>query len=158
MKLTRKNRQLGEKPVPVPLCPPQTPHGLTRDRTRASAVEVRRLTAWAMARPSNFEIINPAVRLSWTFISCSAMGTNCLFLFRPKTGVNTHNIISLSMCALSSATLMQFAVSKLIYEVVLLFVTWSSMWQASRGICGASVAFLRVLRFSPVNFHSTNDL
>jgi hypothetical protein len=33
MKLTGENRQLGEKPVPVPLCPPQTPHGLTRDRT-----------------------------------------------------------------------------------------------------------------------------
>jgi hypothetical protein len=28
MKLTGENRQLGEKPVPVPLCPPQTPHGL----------------------------------------------------------------------------------------------------------------------------------
>jgi hypothetical protein len=35
------------KPVPVPLCPPQIPHGLTRDRTRASAVEGRRLAAWA---------------------------------------------------------------------------------------------------------------
>jgi hypothetical protein len=33
MKLTGENRQLGEKPVPVPLCPPQNPHGLTRDRT-----------------------------------------------------------------------------------------------------------------------------
>jgi hypothetical protein len=42
---------LGEKPVPVPLCPPQIPHGLTRDRTQASAVGGRRLTAWAMARP-----------------------------------------------------------------------------------------------------------
>jgi hypothetical protein len=51
MKLTGENRQLGEKPVPVPLCPPQTPRGLTRDRTRASAVEGRRLTASAMARP-----------------------------------------------------------------------------------------------------------
>jgi hypothetical protein len=29
MKLTGENRQLGEKPVPVPLCPLQTPHGLT---------------------------------------------------------------------------------------------------------------------------------
>jgi hypothetical protein len=46
-----KTDNSGEKPVPVPLCPPQTPHGLTRDRTRASAVEGRRLTAWAMARP-----------------------------------------------------------------------------------------------------------
>jgi hypothetical protein len=41
----------GEKPVPVPICPPQIPHGLTRDRIRASAVVGRRLTAWAMARP-----------------------------------------------------------------------------------------------------------
>jgi hypothetical protein len=45
MKLTGENRQLGEKPVSVPLCPPQTPHGLTRVRTRASAVEGRQLTA-----------------------------------------------------------------------------------------------------------------
>jgi hypothetical protein len=28
MKSTGKNRQLGEKPVPVPLCPPQISHGL----------------------------------------------------------------------------------------------------------------------------------
>ena len=28
-----KTEVLGEKPVPVPLCPPQIPHGLTRDRT-----------------------------------------------------------------------------------------------------------------------------
>jgi hypothetical protein len=46
-----KTEELGEKPVPVPLCPPQIPHGLTRDRTRASAVRGRRLTAWTMARP-----------------------------------------------------------------------------------------------------------
>jgi hypothetical protein len=45
MKLTGENRQLEEKPVPVPLCPPQTPHGLTRNQTRASPVRGRRLTA-----------------------------------------------------------------------------------------------------------------
>jgi hypothetical protein len=28
MQLTGENRQLGEKPVPVPLCPPQISHGL----------------------------------------------------------------------------------------------------------------------------------
>jgi hypothetical protein len=43
-----KPEELGEKPVPVPLCPPQIPHGLTRERTRASAVRGRRLTTWAM--------------------------------------------------------------------------------------------------------------
>jgi hypothetical protein len=46
-----KPEVLGEKPVPVPLCSPQTPHAFNRDRTRASAVRGRRLTAWAMARP-----------------------------------------------------------------------------------------------------------
>jgi hypothetical protein len=46
-----KTEVLGEKPVPVPLCPPQIPHGLTRDRTRFSAVTGRRLTACATARP-----------------------------------------------------------------------------------------------------------
>jgi hypothetical protein len=50
--LQRKTEELGEKPVPVPLCPPQISHGLTRDRTRTSAVGGRRLTAWAMARPT----------------------------------------------------------------------------------------------------------
>jgi hypothetical protein len=34
----RKTEVLGEKPVQVPLCPPQIPHGPTRDRNRASAV------------------------------------------------------------------------------------------------------------------------
>jgi hypothetical protein len=46
-----KTEELGKKPVPVPLCPPQIPHGLTRTRTRASAVRGRRLTNWALARP-----------------------------------------------------------------------------------------------------------
>jgi hypothetical protein len=40
--------ELGEKPVPVPFCPPQTPHGLT---WREPAVRGRRLTTLAMARP-----------------------------------------------------------------------------------------------------------
>jgi hypothetical protein len=47
-----KTEELGEKPVPVPLCPPQIPHGLTRAWTWASAVRGRRLTTWAMPRPT----------------------------------------------------------------------------------------------------------
>jgi hypothetical protein len=46
-----KPEELGEKLVSVPLCPPQIPHGLTRARTRASAVRGQRLTAWVTARP-----------------------------------------------------------------------------------------------------------
>jgi hypothetical protein len=45
-----KTEGLGEKPVPVPLCPPQIPHGLTWLRNRASSVRSRRLTAWAISR------------------------------------------------------------------------------------------------------------
>jgi hypothetical protein len=40
-----KPKYSGGKPVPMSLCPPQIPHGLTRDRTLASAVRGRRLTA-----------------------------------------------------------------------------------------------------------------
>jgi hypothetical protein len=48
-----KTEVLGEKPVPVPFCPAQIPHELSRGRTRASAVTGRRRTAWAMARPND---------------------------------------------------------------------------------------------------------
>jgi hypothetical protein len=41
----------GKKPVPVPLCPPQFPHGLIRAGTLTSAVRGRRITAWVIARP-----------------------------------------------------------------------------------------------------------
>jgi hypothetical protein len=51
MKIGRGNRSTRRKPVPVPLCPPQSPHDLTRARTRAAAVGSQRLTAWARARP-----------------------------------------------------------------------------------------------------------
>jgi hypothetical protein len=45
-----KTRELREKPVPVPLCPPQIPHGLIWTWTWASTVRGRQLTFWAMAR------------------------------------------------------------------------------------------------------------
>jgi hypothetical protein len=53
MKLTGENRSTRgkEKPVQVPLCPPQIWHGLTQDRTRAFAAGGRRLIARAIARP-----------------------------------------------------------------------------------------------------------
>jgi hypothetical protein len=45
MRIGRGNRSTRRKPAPVPLCPPQIPHDLTWDRTRAAAVGSRRLTA-----------------------------------------------------------------------------------------------------------------
>jgi hypothetical protein len=47
MRIGKKNRSTRRKPAPVPLCPPQMPH----DLTRAAAVGSRRLTAWAMSWP-----------------------------------------------------------------------------------------------------------
>jgi hypothetical protein len=46
-----KPKNSEKKPVPVPLCPPQIPHGLTLVWTQASAVRGQRLTTWALARP-----------------------------------------------------------------------------------------------------------
>jgi hypothetical protein len=45
-----KNRRILRETCPVPLRPAQIPHGLIRERTRASAVRGQRLTARAMAR------------------------------------------------------------------------------------------------------------
>jgi hypothetical protein len=44
MRIGRGNRSTRRKPAPVSLCPPQIPHDLTWDRTRAAAVGSRRLT------------------------------------------------------------------------------------------------------------------
>jgi hypothetical protein len=43
MKLTGETEVLGEKPVPMPFCPPQITHGLTRDPSHTTY--------------SNFEIV-----------------------------------------------------------------------------------------------------
>jgi hypothetical protein len=45
MRTGRETRSTRRKPAPVSLCPPQIPHDLTWDRTRAAAVGSRRLTA-----------------------------------------------------------------------------------------------------------------
>jgi len=44
MILTGKTDVLGEKPVPVTLCPPQIPQGVAWNRKQASAVTDRRIT------------------------------------------------------------------------------------------------------------------
>ena len=43
---TGANNSTGEETVPVPLYPPQIPDGPARDRTLASAVRRRQLTAF----------------------------------------------------------------------------------------------------------------
>jgi hypothetical protein len=51
MRIGKGNRTTRGKPAPVPLCPPQIPHVLTRDRILTAATGSRGLTVWAMARP-----------------------------------------------------------------------------------------------------------
>jgi hypothetical protein len=47
-----RTEKLGERHVPVPLCPPQIPHELIRVRTQTSVVRGQQLTAWGMAGPT----------------------------------------------------------------------------------------------------------
>jgi hypothetical protein len=79
------------KPVPVPLCPPQIPHGLTRDRNRASVVGGRRLTAWTMARPTAI------LRLCTTINGLSKMLGQTSSV-RPHTPQEGKYFISIYVC------------------------------------------------------------
>jgi hypothetical protein len=70
MKLTGENRQLGEKPVPVPLCPPQISHGLdlgpnpglrgerpaTNRLSHGTAIIIALLYRVSVSWPTNFVI------------------------------------------------------------------------------------------------------
>jgi hypothetical protein len=59
IRIGSRNRSTRSKPATAPLCPPQIRHHMTWARTRAAAVGSRRLTAWAMARPSSTYYIKP---------------------------------------------------------------------------------------------------
>jgi hypothetical protein len=65
-----KTKELEERPVPMPLCPPQIPHGLTRTRNRASGLRGQRLTAWAMARSRTMPIREWPSSKSKGFVLC----------------------------------------------------------------------------------------
>jgi hypothetical protein len=74
IRISNENRNTWRLPALTPICPPKMPHDLTWAQTRAAAVESRRLTAWAMARPSCFLF---AVYITRIFC-CN--GRNCTFL------------------------------------------------------------------------------
>jgi hypothetical protein len=50
---------LGEKPVPVPLCPPQIPNGLAWNSQDASKVTSHRLTAQENDMMNQFQFVCP---------------------------------------------------------------------------------------------------
>jgi hypothetical protein len=57
MMIGKGNRSIRRKPAPAPHCPPQIPLNQTRVWTQAAAVGRQRLTAWAMARPSLYNLV-----------------------------------------------------------------------------------------------------
>jgi hypothetical protein len=60
--------ELGEKLVPMPLCPPQIQYGLTWTWTQTSMVRGWPLTTWAMVRPMHALTKTWKIReLKWTF-------------------------------------------------------------------------------------------
>jgi hypothetical protein len=74
MRIGRGNGSTRRVPAPVPLCPPQIPHDLTRARTLAAEVESRRRIAWVMTRPGALLItgtyrqdLNGSGVYDWTF-------------------------------------------------------------------------------------------
>jgi hypothetical protein len=69
-----KIEDVREKPIPVSLCPLQIPHGLNRARTRDLAVRGRRLTAWAMARPT-YKLASPWVFYSYAWQTAQGQRT-----------------------------------------------------------------------------------
>jgi hypothetical protein len=79
----------------VPLCPPQIPHGRTRDQTRASAVGGRRLTTWAMARP----LVH---RVTWQMNAMFSWKLLLVLIFHCFSSVGTviHTLMFQSFCVL----------------------------------------------------------
>jgi hypothetical protein len=63
MKSTGENRQLGEKPVPVPLCPPQISHGL--DLCILHSSEVLFLTLREEHMVMLFEVMVHNKKIEW---------------------------------------------------------------------------------------------
>jgi hypothetical protein len=80
MKIGRRNRSTRRKPVPVPLCPPQIQHDLTRNRIRSSAVGCQRLTTWAMARPG----YSDGLRTRWPVFYSRQGKDTLLWFYTPR--------------------------------------------------------------------------
>jgi hypothetical protein len=74
--LTGKDWRTRRKPVPVPLHPPQIPHGhgLTRVWTRDSAVRDDRITTWAMPRPSDTVTVSIRLSKKWLRLNQDSAG------------------------------------------------------------------------------------
>jgi hypothetical protein len=73
----------GEKPVPMPFCPPQISHNMAWHGTWTSVIGGRQLTALAMARP-----LKTKINLSYSYWSSPYRAVNTIFLGYTNQPVN----------------------------------------------------------------------
>jgi hypothetical protein len=79
----RGTEELGERAVPVPLCPPQVPHGRTLARNRAS--EVRGPATNLLSHDTALSCVGRGLAIGWFPAFPSTNSTNC----RKKQGRGT---------------------------------------------------------------------
>jgi hypothetical protein len=118
--------ELGEKPVPIPLCPPQIPHGLTWTRTRVSALRGGRLTAWAKARPNTFIISGYSEMQYSTFSTCLLSDSIIETLW-------TAQASGRNMCRSKYLTIL--AVCRTLERTWYEYITLDIYWTSERGQC-----------------------
>jgi hypothetical protein len=79
MRIGRGNRSTRRKPALVPLCPPQIPHDLTWDRTRAAA-----LGASLSNKIKNLQGVYPILKKSLQFVCVNNFLISWSYLFYEK--------------------------------------------------------------------------
>jgi hypothetical protein len=107
-----KTEELEEKAIPVPLCPPQIPYGLTRARARASTMRSRRQT----------ETEGSVVSGCFAFF--------CIALFTPFTK-NTQATISSKSCKKFSRSTLHIA--RCLLRTVVCYVRMTKRDHEGRG-------------------------
>jgi hypothetical protein len=100
MRIGMGNRSTRNNPAQVPLYPPRIPHGMSWERTRAAAVGIRRLTAWAMVRPCGINSME--LTLLWIICDGFAEGIKLWSQEAPLLGscVNRGAVFSVVCAAL----------------------------------------------------------
>jgi hypothetical protein len=138
------NQSTWRKHTPVPLCPPQIPHGLTWARTRAPTVGSQQLTTWATARSIQcwlfmIIIIANKIVILFTFFSqsrCNAARRQaycCLYV------VYQHLLQSLSLiwelCWVQITQIVMHQEHSRFYVVTLVCLARLGKWNVHVGGC-----------------------
>jgi hypothetical protein len=155
MRIGKGNRSTRRKPTPVPLRPPQIQHDLTWARTRAAVVGSRRLTAWAMARPTAIRAHGFGHRRSW-----QEYGYNFITVWplqeTKNTSRNAFTLILAEWAAVawepSNKRTLSLAPSPAFHVKCILLVPWVLIFMSSYAI----ISFLH-LSVSLLTIWATNN-